>query len=483
MRRHVRVGRRAVRRRARQHGAQRPEEHRRDPRALRLLGRHRRDPPRRANRVGRPRLRGHRPHADAADPAGPGPRVGRRHAVPDPVHVGRGVPPRLRPRRGLRRHQLTRAPGVQRRVPPRRRQPPVQVHLARHAPEVRRRVHVHLRGDRARLDVDPRLPVRRRHGDGDRRVHAADLGRLGLRAHDEGGDDRHLRARLRRASRWPRVDVECQPPARLGGVDELPAGDLRAVAPRERGADGRRRGDGALLGRLRLAAGVRQRDRPRRLPAQRADDGSGVRALSGRAAHRSAPPAVGGAQQPRVVRAGRALPRPRPGAVQLLVAHPIAADLAREPAAARSGMAAVGGGLVPGAGRRQARPGADVRAVPAARARARQPCRRVADGAVQGGRRVPHRLALRPLRRAGQGRCRSGLHRDDVRVARGSHHAGLHRPVRARARGGVDATHRLRPRRDQRQDLLPGRPLGPQGLDAARLGADRHPAASTATGR
>ena len=105
-------------------------------------------------------------------------------------------------------------------------------------------------------------------------------------------------------------------------------------------------------------------------------------------------------------------------------------------------MAAVGGGLVPGASRRQAGPGADVRAVPAARHRALQPRRRVADGAVQGGRRLPHRLALRPLRRAGQGRCRSGVHRDDVRVARGSHHAGLHRAVRARARGGVEAAHR-----------------------------------------
>ena len=180
-------------------------------RALRLLGRHRRDPPRCANRVGRPRLRRHRPHADAADPAGSGPRAGRRPAVPDAVHDGRGPPPRLRPRRRLRRHQLARAPGVQRRVPPRRRHPPVQVHLARHAPEVRRRVHVHLRGDRARLDVDPRLPVRCRHGDGHRRVHAADLGRVGLRADDEGGDDRHVRARLRGASRWPRA--RCRMPA------------------------------------------------------------------------------------------------------------------------------------------------------------------------------------------------------------------------------------------------------------------------------
>ena len=55
------------------------------------------------------------------DPAGPGPRAGRRDAVPDPVHDGRAISPRLRPRRGVRRHQLARAPGVQRRVPPRRR--------------------------------------------------------------------------------------------------------------------------------------------------------------------------------------------------------------------------------------------------------------------------------------------------------------------------------------------------------------------------
>ena len=57
---------------------------------------------------------------------------------------------------------------------------------------------------------------------------------------------------------------------------------------------------------------------------------------------------------------------------------------------------------------------------------------------------------------------------------------GLYAP---RARGGVETAHRLRPCRDQRQDLLPGRPLGTQGLDPARLGADRHSAAATATGR
>ena len=273
-----------------------------------------------------------------------------------------------------------------RRVPPRCRQAPVQVHLARNAPEVRRRVHLHLRADRTRLDVDPRLPVRRRHRDRDRRVHPADLGRVGLRADDEGGDDRHVRARVRAASRRPCVDVECRPSARLGGVDELPADRLRALAPRERRADGRRRGDGALLDRLRHATGVRQRDRPGRVPAQRADDGSGLRALPGRAATRGAPAAVGGAQQPGVVRTGRALPRPRSGAVQLFVAHPVAADLAREPAAPRSGVAAVGGGLVPGS-----RPGAS---------RAGHRCSRRSGCAVSSSRTVSWCRRWRSTRRS-----------------------------------------------------------------------------------
>ena len=50
-----------------------------------------------------------------------------------------------------------------------------QVHLARHAPEVRRRLHLHLRGDGARLDLGARLPVRSRHGDLHRRVLGGDL--------------------------------------------------------------------------------------------------------------------------------------------------------------------------------------------------------------------------------------------------------------------------------------------------------------------
>ncbi len=49
----------------------------------------------------------------------------------------------------------------------------------------------------------------------------------------------------------------------------------------------------------------------------------------------------------------------------------------------------------------------------------------------QSRRRLPDRLALRPLRRAGERRRRAGLYRDDVREPGGAHHAGLHRPLHA----------------------------------------------------
>lgn len=217
------MGRGALRRRAGQHGAQRSHQHGRHPRQLLVLGRHRSHPPRRAHGVGWPRLRRHRADEDAAPAARASSRAGCRPAVPVHVRVGGGIPPRVRPGGRLRRHQLAGARRVRRCVPSRHRHAAVQVHLARHAPEVRRRAHLHLRGDRTRLDVGARLPVRLEHRDGDRGVHAADVGRMGLRADVEGGHRRHVRTGLREAPRRPCVDVECAPPARLGGVDELPA--------------------------------------------------------------------------------------------------------------------------------------------------------------------------------------------------------------------------------------------------------------------
>ena len=63
----------------------------------------------------------------------------------------------------------------------RHRRAQMQVRLARHAPEIRRRLHLHLREDRARLGVGARLPVRQRYRDLHRRMQRGDLEALRLR--------------------------------------------------------------------------------------------------------------------------------------------------------------------------------------------------------------------------------------------------------------------------------------------------------------
>ena len=90
----------------------------------------------------------------------------------------------------------------------------------------------------------------------------------------------------------------------------------------------------------------------------------------------------------------------------------------------------------------------------------------------QGRRRLPDRLAFRPLRRAGERRRGPRLYRDDVREPGGAHHAGLHRPLRARARGRLEAHRRFRACGNRGAHLLPARPFRRQGLNAARLGGD-----------
>ncbi len=85
----------------------------------------------------------------------------------------------------------------------------------------------------------------------------------------------------------------------------------------------------------------------------------------------------------------------------------------------------------------------------AARPEAQEPRRRLAHGPVQGRRRLPDRLALRPLRRAGERRRRAGLYRDDLRQPGRPHHAGLHRPLRAGARARLEAHRRFRACRDR----------------------------------
>ncbi len=154
--------------------------------------------------------------------------------------------------------------------------------------------------------------------------------------------------------------------------------------------------------------------------------------------------------------------------------------------AARQGLARERGDVVRGAGdgrEAQALAAADVHAVPPARPAPQEPRGGLADGAVSRGRRHADGLAPRALRRARQGRRRARHHRDDVRVAGGAHHARLHRPLRARARGGLEAHRRFRPRRDGCEDCDPARALGAEGLDPARLGDDGRAARAAATGR
>ena len=166
------------------------------------------------------------------------------------------------------------------------------------------------------------------------------------------------------------------------------------------------------------------------------------------------------AQQPRVVRAVRALPRPASRAVQLLTAHQVATHLAREPATARSGMAALGGGLVPGAGGRDARPGADVRALRGMELINRVVVSPMAQYKAVDGCPTDWRF-VHYAERAKRG-CGPRLHRDDVRLARGPHHADAP-GCTPRARGGMAAAHDVRARRDRGQDLLPDRPSGRKG--------------------
>ncbi len=389
---------------------------------------------------------------------------------------GTGQDPRSGRRRG--RVEFKDAQRIRRPLQARHRDPQEQIRLARHPPKIRRRLHLHLRGNRARLDLGARLPVRCRHRDFHRRMRRRYLAKIRLRRHEPGGELPRLREDFRKVSRRPPADVERGACARLG-MAEFPARAVRDVVVRKYRADGRRRRDRAFLRRLRHQARHGERHRHGELSAQRADHGGGVCEIRGCAAHRSSPFAKRGAQFAGMVRGRRALPASRSGAVQLFAIDALAAHQPREFAAARQEVARRRRSLVPAPRRRRRQHGApaDVRAVPAARHAAEKPDRGVADGAIQSDRRLPDRLAPRALRRARQGRRRSRLHRDDLRQPGRPHHARLHRDVCAGARGGVEAHRRFRPRRDRRKNLLPARPFRRQGLDATRLGGDGRAAA------
>ncbi len=80
------------------------------------------------------------------------------------------------------------------------------------------------------------------------------------------------------------------------------------------------------------------------------------------------------------------------------------------------------------------------------------------DGDVFGRGWHAQRLPPRPLRRTRAGRGGADRHRDDLRVARRPHHAGLHWHVERGAGGGVATDHRFRPHPTRRAHLHAARP-------------------------
>ncbi len=114
---------------------------------------------------------------------------------------------------------------------------------------------------------------------------------------------------------------------------------------------------------------------------------------------------------------------------------------------------------------------------------AEEPHRRLADGAVQGRRRLPDRLASRPLCRTRQGRGGAGLYRNDLRqrprAASPPAAPAFMRPsMRRRGSGWSISSMPRRRRRSAARSAIRA-----QGVHPARLGRDGRPAACRATGR
>ena len=168
-----------------------------------------------------------------------------------------------------------------------------------------------------------------------------DLAAGGARRRQRGRDGRlHREAVRARAGRPPGAQ---EPLA----VARLPHRPQRALAPRQRRAGGRCRAHGALLDRLGHQARDGRLDRAgagaRRVP--RSADGAGR--LRGRAPATGRDAAARGPDQPRVVRADRAVPRPaRAAPVRLQPSDAQPAAEPREPQGARRHVRGRGGPLV-----------------------------------------------------------------------------------------------------------------------------------------
>ena len=309
--------------------------------------------------------------------------------------------------------------------------------------------------------------------------------RAGFGAMTPRGVDRGLRAHLRRPSRRPCADVERQPHLRGSAWISFP----RVLCERWRHENLVLMGDAAASAHFSIGSGTKLALESAIALADELQEAGELAAAPRRyedgAPHRGAAAAVRGAQFGRMVRGRRALSRPRSGAVQLFAADALAAHQPREPAPARPAWLAGAERWFQRARRRARRTSRAPMFAPF-RLRehgARQPHRGLADGAIPRRRRERRPTGTSSTMPSAPRAAPGSSHRDDLRQRRGPHHAGLPRPLCARARGGLEAHRRFRPRRNAGEDRHAARPFRRQGLDPARLGGDGRAAARAATGR
>ena len=355
-------------------------------------------------------------------------------------------------------------------------------------PEVRRRLHLHLQGDRARLGLGPRLPVRRRHRDLHRRVLARRPGtRCGFGDMTKEESIATCERHLRRGSRRPCAHVERPPPPRLG-LDQLPPRDLRELVPRERRADGRRRGDRRTSPSARAPAS--RSTAPSRWPTTCTPSRRSTRPSRKYQDERRL-------DVLRLQSAARNSMEWFEEVERYLDLDPVQFTyslLTRSQRISHENL------RLRDADWLRRRRGAGSRPAPAARhnAPAGGRCsRRSACASME----LKNRIVVSPMAQykavdgcptdwhlvhfGERAKGGAGLVYTEMTCvsARGPHHPRLPRHLRARARGGMEAHRRLRARRDRREDLPAARPLRRQGLDPARLGGGQRARCATATGR
>jgi anthraniloyl-CoA monooxygenase len=116
---------------------------------------------------------------------------------------------------------------------------------------------------------------------------------------------------------------------------------------------------------------------------------------------------------------------------------------------------------------------ADVHAVQVARHVLVQPRRGLADVHLFGDRRHARRLPFPALHGTRPRRRGAGDDRDDLRIRRCPHHAGLRRHLERRADGRLEAHRVFRPCQQPGEDGAADRPCRAQGFDQAGLGRHR----------